>query len=163
GSPDGGHGRVIDAETRTYRDGLSKEQVYVHHARLTGLRPDTVYLYAAGHEGAPPETGSFTTAPRGRSAFTFTSFGDQGAPNLRRAVAWPKDTSAPSPAGRFPLYTSSQAGTAASADIVAAVERVGPLFHLLNGDLCYASAAGVFGQSRVATWADWFVSNSRST
>ena len=97
-----------------------------------GLHPDREYVYAAVHDGAQAEFGAFRTAPAGRAAFTFTSFGDQGAPNLRRAVAWPKDTSAPSPAGRFPLYTSSQAGTAASADIVAAVERVGPLFHLLR-------------------------------
>ncbi|MGP9022728.1 purple acid phosphatase family protein [Streptomyces sp. BR1] len=162
GSPHGGVGRVIDAETRTYRDGLSKEEVYVHHAHLTKLRPDTTYLYSAGHEGAAPETGSFTTAPRGRTAFTFTSFGDQGSPNLRRALKWPTG-GPPSPSGRFPLYTSSNAGSPASADIVAAVERVGPLFNLVNGDLCYASAAGVFGQDRVATWADWFIGNSRST
>ncbi|MFE7661374.1 purple acid phosphatase family protein [Streptomyces celluloflavus] len=162
GSPDGGAGRVVDAETRTYRDGLSREEVYVHHAHLTGLRPNTTYLYSAGHDGAAPETGSFTTAPRGRTAFSFTSFGDQGAPNLRRAVKWPSGDT-PSPSGPFPLYTSSQAGSPAAADIVAAVERVGPLFNLLNGDLCYASAAGVFGEDRVATWADWFISNSRST
>ncbi|SHN26292.1 metallophosphoesterase family protein [Streptomyces yunnanensis] len=162
GTHDGGTGSVVDAETRTYRDGLSREEVYVHHARLTGLRPDTTYLYSAGHDGTAPETGAFTTAPRGRTAFTFTSFGDQGAPNLRRAVTWPAG-GAPSPSGRFPLYTSSQAGSPAAADIVAAVERVGPLFNLVNGDLCYASAAGLFGQDRVATWADWFIGNSRST
>ncbi|KUJ41314.1 hypothetical protein ACZ90_68295 [Streptomyces albus subsp. albus] len=161
GSLDGGHGRVIEAETRTYRDGLSKEEVYVHHARITGLRPDTTYLYSAGHDGATPETGSFTTAPRGRSAFTFTSFGDQAAPNLRREIKLPDGV--PSPVHGFPLYTSSQAASPASADIVAAVERVGPLFNLVNGDLCYASASAPFGQSRVATWADWFISNSRST
>ncbi|ANZ14427.1 metallophosphoesterase [Streptomyces noursei ATCC 11455] len=162
GTHDGGAGSVVDAETRTYRDGLSREEVYVHHARLTGLRPDTTYLYSAGHDGTAPETGAFTTAPRGRTAFTFTSFGDQGAPNLRRVVTWPAG-GAPSPSGRFPLYTSSQAGSPAAADIVAAVERVGPLFNLVNGDLCYASAAGLFGQDRVATWADWFIGNSRST
>ncbi|MEK2479307.1 metallophosphoesterase family protein [Streptomyces noursei] len=162
GTHGGGIGSVVDAETRSYRDGLSREEVYVHHARLTGLRPDTTYLYSAGHDGTAPETGAFTTAPRGRTAFTFTSFGDQGAPNLRRVVTWPAG-GAPSPSGRFPLYTSSQAGSPAAADIVAAVERVGPLFNLVNGDLCYASAAGLFGQDRVATWADWFIGNSRST
>ncbi|MBP0453261.1 metallophosphoesterase family protein [Kitasatospora sp. RG8] len=161
GSPDGGLGRVVDAETRTYRDALSKEEVYVHHARLSGLRPATTYLYAAGHDGANPETGSFTTAPRGRSAFTFTSFGDQATPNLRRQVVFPDGV--PSPLGKYPVFTSSQVGTAASADIVAAVERVGPLFNLVNGDLCYASYSGRHGQSRVATWADWFINNSRST
>ncbi|MEU5418995.1 metallophosphoesterase family protein [Streptomyces sp. NPDC020667] len=161
GSPDGGHGRVIDAETRTYRDGLSKEEVYVHHARITGLRPATTYLYTAGHDGAHPETGSFTTAPRGRSAFTFTSFGDQATPNLRRVIHLPDGV--PSPVNRFPLHTSSQVGSPAAADIVSAVERVGPLFNLVNGDLCYAAIAGAWGTSRVATWADWFINNSRST
>ncbi|MFD7900905.1 purple acid phosphatase family protein [Kitasatospora sp. NPDC059747] len=161
GSPDGGLGRVVEAETRTYRDALSKDEVYVHHARLTGLRAATTYLYAAGHDGANPETGSFTTAPRGRAAFTFTSFGDQGTPNLRRKVEFPDGV--PSPLGKYPVYTSSQIGSPASADIVAAVERVGPLFNLVNGDLCYASYSGRHGQSRTGTWADWFISNSRST
>ncbi|MER5636185.1 metallophosphoesterase family protein [Kitasatospora sp. NPDC002227] len=161
GSPDGGLGRVVEAQTRTYRDALSKEEVYVHHARLTGLRPATTYLYAAGHDGATPETGSLTTAPRGRAPFTFTSFGDQAAPNLRRQVTFPDGF--PGPLGQYPVFTSSQVGTAHSADIVAAVERVGPLFNLVNGDLCYASYSGRHGQSRTATWADWFISNSRST
>ncbi|MGW0999455.1 purple acid phosphatase family protein [Streptomyces sp. NPDC002523] len=161
GSPDAGLGRVVDAETRTYRDGLSTEEVYVHHARLTGLRPDTTYVYAAVHDGATAETGSFTTAPRGRAAFTFTSFGDQATPNLRKTVKLPDGV--PSPTGPYPLYTSDQVGSPASADIVAAVERVGPLFNLVNGDLCYAAIGGYFGQSRTATWADWFISNSRST
>ncbi|MFG2177976.1 purple acid phosphatase family protein [Streptomyces abikoensis] len=161
GSPDGGHGRVAEAETRTYRDGLSKEEVYVHHARITGLRPATTYLYTAGHDGATPETGSFTTAPRGRSAFTFTSFGDQATSNLRRVIHLPDGV--PSPVNRFPLYSSSQVGSPASADIVSAVERVAPLFNLINGDLCYASVAGAWGTSRPATWADWFINNSRST
>ncbi|MCP2340806.1 hypothetical protein FHU30_006188 [Actinomadura rupiterrae] len=161
GSPEGGLGRVVDAETRTYRDGLSGQEVYVQHARLTGLRPGTTYMYAAEHDGTAPETGAFTTAPRGRSAFTFTSFGDQGAPNLRRSVTWPSGGT-PSPTGRWPLYTSSQAGTQASADIVAAIERVSPLFNLVNGDLCYANGAGILGLDRAATWADWFIGNSRS-
>ncbi|MFE4977373.1 purple acid phosphatase family protein [Kitasatospora sp. NPDC056651] len=161
GTPDGGLGRVVDAETRTYRDSIDKVEVYVHHARLSGLRPGTTYLYGAGHDGATPETGTFTTAPRGRAPFTFTSFGDQGTPNLRRKVQFPDGV--PSPLGRFPVYTSTQVGSAAAADIVAAVERVGPLFNLVNGDLCYSSYSGRHGMSRTATWADWFIGNSRST
>ncbi|MFI6151175.1 purple acid phosphatase family protein [Kitasatospora sp. NPDC051170] len=161
GAPDGGLGRIVEAETRTYRDDLDKVEVYVHHARLTGLRPGATYLYSAGHDGANHETGSFTTAPRGRMPFTFTSFGDQGAPNLRRLVVFPDGM--PSPLGKYPVYMSSQVGTPHAADIVAAVERVGPLFNLVNGDLCYASYSGRHGQSRTATWADWFINNSRST
>ncbi|MFF9645065.1 purple acid phosphatase family protein [Kitasatospora aureofaciens] len=160
GSPDGGLGRVVQAETRTYRDALGKDEVYVHHARLGGLRPGTTYLYTAGHDGAGPETGSFTTAPRGRTPFTFTSFGDQATPNLRRHLVFPDGV--PSPLGKYPVYTSNQIGSPYAADIVAAVERVGPLFNLVNGDLCYASYSGRHGGSRTATWADWFINNSRS-
>lgn len=41
----------------------------------------------AVHDGAEPEFGTFRTAPRGRAAFTFTSFGDRGTPTLGRAGA----------------------------------------------------------------------------
>ena len=38
------------------------------------------------HDGAAPEFGTFRTSPRGRAAFTFTSFGDQGTPTARQEV-----------------------------------------------------------------------------
>jgi hypothetical protein len=82
GSPNGGFGRTATADTQTYRDGLSGTEVQIHHARLTGLTPDTGYLYAAVHDGAGPELGTIRTAPRGRAPFTFTSFGDQATPTL---------------------------------------------------------------------------------
>jgi 3',5'-cyclic AMP phosphodiesterase CpdA len=41
---------------------------------------------------------------------------------------------------------------------VLGVERVQPLFHLLNGDLCYANIA----DDRVRTWWDFWTNNSRS-
>ena len=47
GTPDGGFGHTAEAETTTYRDAKSGTEVQVHHARLTGLRPDTDYVYAA--------------------------------------------------------------------------------------------------------------------
>ena len=34
GTPADGYGREADAQTRTYIDGLSNREVYVHHARL---------------------------------------------------------------------------------------------------------------------------------
>ena len=40
----------------TYRDAASGTEVRVHHARLTGLAPDTDYVYAAVHDGADPES-----------------------------------------------------------------------------------------------------------
>lgn len=160
GTVEDGFGRSVDAETRHYRDGLSGVEVFVHHARLSRLRPATRYVYFASHDGAAPETGVFDTAQRGRHRFTFTSFGDQATANLRKEVKLPPGT--PSPNGPYPLHSSNNIGTQASSDIVAAVERVAPLFNLVNGDLCYAGVAGIFGQDRVATWADWFISNSRS-
>ena len=38
------------------------------------------------------------------------------------------------------------------------MERVRPLFHLFNGDLCYANLAN----DRVRTWWDFWENNSRS-
>ncbi|MGP3945682.1 hypothetical protein [Streptomyces sp. 6N106] len=40
-----------------------------------------------------------------------------------------------------------------------AVERVAPLFHLINGDLCYANLS----EDRRRTWSDWFDMTSRSS
>ena len=51
------------------------EQFY-GHAALDGLKPDTTYYYAIGHDGLDPASGpvnSFTTAPIGAlRPFTFT-------------------------------------------------------------------------------------------
>jgi purple acid phosphatase-like protein/calcineurin-like phosphoesterase family protein len=56
---------------------------YYLQAALSGLRPGETYFYVVGHDGwdAPGHLDtirSFTTAPLGRSPFTFTAFGDQG-------------------------------------------------------------------------------------
>jgi len=48
--------------------------------------------------------------------------------------------------------------TPASKDIVAGIETVAPLFHLLNGDLCYAD----LDVDRVRTWNNFFTDNTRS-
>jgi 3',5'-cyclic AMP phosphodiesterase CpdA len=144
GMPGDGFGRTVGAETRTYRDAKSGTEVRVNHARITNLTPDTDYIYAAVHDGATPQLGTARTAPRGRAAFRFTSFGDQSTPTLKNLVG----TS----------YTSDNRGSPAAGDMTAAVERMAPLFHLVNGDLCYANLA----VDRIRTWSDWFESNSRS-
>src|ERR1700739_3658767 len=77
GVPGDGFGRTVQAETRTYRDAKSGTEVRVNHARITNLTPDSDYIYAAVHDGANPQLGAVRTAPRGRGAFRFTSFGDQ--------------------------------------------------------------------------------------
>jgi hypothetical protein len=144
GSPEGGLGSVRDAETVTYRDNQSGTEVQIHHARLTGLTPNSDYIYAALHDGASAEFGTVRTAPRGRAAFTFTSFGDQATPTLGRQNG----------SG----FLNDNLGSPAAGDLTAGVERVAPLFHLVNGDLCYANLA----TDRVRTWSDWFANNGRS-
>ncbi|MFE9421525.1 purple acid phosphatase family protein [Kitasatospora sp. NPDC006697] len=148
GTLDGGFGHTVQAETRTYVDGVSNRTVYTHHAKMRNLRPGTYYTYAALHDGGRPDAGTFRTAQRGRQAFTFTSFGDQAVP----ITTWQPDGKGG--------YTSVPSGIAspASADIVAGIEQVDPLFHLLNGDLCYANIS----PDRLRTWQGFHANNTRS-
>src|ERR1700756_1161822 len=62
GTPGDGLGRATAAETITYRDAASGRMIYAQHARITGLCPDTHYVYAAVHDGADPELGAVRTA-----------------------------------------------------------------------------------------------------
>jgi hypothetical protein len=135
GTPDGGFGIRVPAETRTYVDAASGVEVFTHHARLDDLRPDTAYTYEVLHDGGAALAGSFTTAPRGRAPIRFTSFGDQATPEPGNGLAsvW---------AGFNPPQ----------------VERLQPLFHLLNGDLCYANIS----PNRVKAWHDFFQNNQVS-
>ncbi len=143
-TPGDGLGMGVSAETVTYRDAASRTDVYAHHARITGLCPDTQYVYAAVHEGANPELGTVRTAPRGRAPLRFTSFGDQSTPTLDASVAR--------------AFGRDTRGSPAAGDITNAVEHAEPLFNLVNGDLCYANLS----RDRVRTWSDWFENNSRS-
>jgi len=144
GTPGAGLGQSVPAETVSYRDAASGNEVYAHHARITGLCPDTQYVYTAAHDGAAPEPGTVRTAPRGRCALRFTSFGDQSTPTLDASVAR--------------AFGRDDRGSPAAGDITDAVEQAAPLFHLINGDLCYANLSC----DRVGTWSDWFNNNSRS-
>ncbi len=81
----------------------------------------------------------FRTGPLGRSrGFRFTSFGDQAV-------------SAPVGLGLGP-------NTPNAGYIVPAVESLDPLFHLFNGDLCYANVS----DAPVQTWQSFFTNNTRS-
>src|SRR5215472_11474066 len=68
-------GRTVPADTRTYVDAQSGQEIFTQHARLEGLKPDTSYAYEVFHDGSNTRTGTFTTAPRGRAPIRFTSFG----------------------------------------------------------------------------------------
>jgi hypothetical protein len=135
GTPEGGFGRLVEAETRTYVDGASGVEVFTHHAVLPDLRPGTDYTYQVLHAGADPLGGSFTTGPEGRAKIRFTSFGDQATPVPGNGLASP-----------WAGYNPPQ------------VESLQPLFHLLNGDLCYANIS----PDRVKTWRDFFMNNQVS-
>src|SRR5580658_701824 len=153
GHLDGRLVRTISARTVSYIDGKSKQTVYAHHGRLSALQPDTTYLYAALHDGAAPAFGTFRTAPKGRAAFTFTSFGDQGTPTLGRRLVPPAGVTMAEPP-----YVNDNLGSPAAAATTLGVEQLQPLFHLFNGDLCYANLA----QDRVRTWWDFWENNGRS-
>jgi hypothetical protein len=153
GRLDGALERTVEASTVSYTDAKSGQVVYAHHANLDGLRADAAYLYGAVHEGAAPQFSTFRTAPRGRAPFTFTSFGDQGTPTLGRTFDPPAGVTLPAT-----LYVNDNLGSPAAADTTLGVERLQPLFHLFNGDLCYANLA----HDRVRTWWDFWENNSRS-
>jgi 3',5'-cyclic AMP phosphodiesterase CpdA len=147
GTPEGGFGQEVRAETVTYIDGESKIESYIHHAKLTGLSPNATYLYAALADGVVPDAGTFETAPVGRVPFTFTSFGDQCVPTSSWAGA----------SGTYSAELTTLAAPSAG-DVVDAIEQVRPLFHLINGDLSYANLS----VDRVRTWNDFFTNNERS-
>jgi Purple acid Phosphatase, N-terminal domain/Calcineurin-like phosphoesterase len=133
-----GH-RTVPAEQRTYTDGISGQTVWACHARVDGLRPGTRHTYtvtADNDHSGQPFAGSFKTAPAGRAAFRFTSFGDLATPNTRWVLSYGQ-----------------------SAYAVGAVEVFRPLFHLLNGDLCYANLNPA---SQPEVWRDFGNNNQAS-
>jgi hypothetical protein len=124
---------VVHAVQRTYTDGLNGQTVFTYLATLEGLPPGSTHHYSVTADNdqhrAAPFTASFRTAPRGRTAFRFTSYGDLATPNTSWTLS--------SPQSRF---------------AVQAVETFQPLFHLLNGDLCYAN---LNPEAQPAVWADF--------
>jgi hypothetical protein len=153
GLPDGKLEQTVVAHEASYTDAKSGQVVYAYHAKFGRLQADTTYLYGALHDGAEPAFGTFRTAPRGRKPFTFTSFGDQGTPTLGKRYVPPAGVTLPSPP-----YVNDNLGSPAAGDTTLGVERLRPLFHLLNGDLCYANLA----DDRVRSWWDFWENNSRS-
>ena len=124
---------VIHAIQRNYTDGLNGQTVFTYHAKIDHLTPDASYRYSVTADNDShlrnPFTATFRTAPRGRAPFRWTSYGDLATPN----TAW--------------VLSSPQ-----SRHAVDAVERFEPLFHLLNGDLCYANLNLA---AQPAVWAEF--------
>lgn len=155
GTLDGKLDRVVAAKETSYTDAKSGRVVHAYHAKLNQLKAGTDYLYGALHDGADAEFGTFRTAPDGRSAFTFTSFSDQGTPTLTRRYEPPDGVKIGNASA---VYINDNLGSPAAGDTVLGVERLQPLFHLLNGDLCYANIA----EDRIRTWWDFWKNNGRS-
>ena len=134
----------------TFRDGLNGQTTYHYHVQLTGLEPATQYYYQVSDGGAPPSTaeGSFRTAPRGRARFRFSSYGGLSTPS------WDRNAS-----GQVWFQSCDNAYYA-----VNAIEEPGdgegpPLFHLMNGDLCYAN---LDYENAPGVWRDFGINISRS-
>ena len=139
GKVDSGYGREVAAEERVYTEALSGQTVFTYHAHLDHLQPDTQYVYEVLNDGAAPVAGTFRTGPAGRSrGFRFTSFGDQAVPMKIGAGLGP--------------------WTVNAGYIVPAVEALDPLFHLFNGDLCYANVS----DDPVSTWTAFFDNDTQS-
>ena len=153
GRPDGRLEQVADAKPASYTDGKSHQVVYAYHAKLSKLQADSSYMYGAMHDGAVPEFGTFRTSPRGRASFMFTSFGDQGTPSVGKMFVPPAGVTLPAP-----IFVNDNLGSPAAGDTTLGVEQLRPLFHLFNGDLCYANLA----EDRVRTWWDFWANNTRS-
>ena len=133
-------GRTIHAVQKTYTDGLNGQTVFTYHAHLEDLSPDSLHHYSVTADNdsnaAAPFAATFRTAPCGRAPFRFTSFGDLATP----VTAW--------------VLSYGQ-----SAFAVQAVEQFAPLFHLLNGDLCYANLNPTV---QPTVWADFGNNNQAS-
>jgi hypothetical protein len=122
--------RYGEAASVSFTDGLNGQTTYFYHVQLKGLKPGTRYYYQVSDGAHAPATAgaAFETAPHGRAKFRFSGYGDLATPS------WDLNTS-----GNIWHESSDNSWYA-----VTAIENPGggkgaPLFHLLNGDLCYAN------------------------
>lgn len=121
GDASGQYGSVVSVDSVS-SPGLGTVQ---HHARLTGLSPDTRYFYQAAHDGGASAEFAFTTvappASEQARSVRFTAFGDQGTKDGKVAPVLP------------------------------VISRFDPDLHLHVGDLSYASNTGGLRASESAS------------
>ena len=142
--------RYDEASAVSFTDGLNGQTTYAYHVQLTGLEPNTRYYYQVSDGAAEASTAgsSFETAPSGRAKYRFSSYGDLSTPS------WDLNAS-----GNVWHESCDNAYYA-----VSAIENPGdgggaPLFHLLNGDLCYAN---LDVNNAPSVWRDFGVNVARS-
>ena len=135
------------------------------HSRV--LAANTVYTYTVEDAATPGVTFSstFTTADTGRFPFAFTSFGDLGTPGAGATYALADGSTVQST-----TYSESQWN---AYNAVGEVENLAPLFHLLNGDLCYGDKATISSTGKTTSgssgvqpapevWRDFGLNTQRS-
>src|SRR3984957_17476120 len=122
--------RYSRAASVSFTDGLNGQATYFYHVQLTGLHPGTRYYYQVSDGAATPSVAgaSFETAPAGRARFRFSSYGDLATPS------WDLNTS-----GNIWHESCDNSYYAVNAIESPGDGQGAPLFHLLNGDLCYAN------------------------
>ena len=118
------------AASVSFTDNLNGQTTYFYHVQLSDLWPATRYYYKISDGAATPSTAgaSFTTAPSGRAKYRFSSFGDLATPS------WDLNTS-----GNIWHESCDNSWYAVTAIEDPGDGKGAPLFHLLNGDLCYAN------------------------
>ena len=143
--------RYEEASSVSFTDGLNGQTTYAYHAQLTGLRPGTKYYYQVSDGSSTPARlgASFATAPAGRARYRFSSYGDLATPS------WDKNAS-----GNIWHESCDNSYYAVSAIEDPGDGRGAPLFHLLNGDLCYANL-DIFNAPGV--WRDFGINVARSS
>ena len=140
-------GISADILLRSFTDGANGETFHAYHAPITGLDPGTTYNYQISDGATPPNTfaGTFTTAPDAadREPWAFTSFGDLATPTAgHNASGTTWNESSDNSFYAVGAIAAESQGAHGSA----------PLFHLLNGDLCYAN---LNYNSQPAVWRDF--------
>jgi alkaline phosphatase D len=142
--------RYQQAASVSFTDGLNGQTTYFYHVQLTDLEPATRYYYQVSDGAVPPSTAgsSFETAPSGRAGFRFSSYGDLSTPS------WDRNAS-----GNIWHESCDNAYYAVSAIEDPGDGRGAPLFHLLNGDLCYAN---LDIENAPGVWRDFGVNVARS-
>jgi alkaline phosphatase D len=143
--------RYADASSVSFTDGLNGQTTYAYHAQLKSLHPGTRYYYQVSDGSSTPSAAgaSFETAPAGRARYRFSSYGDLATPS------WDLNAS-----GNIWHESCDNSYYAVSAIENPGDGRGAPLFHLLNGDLCYANL-DIFNAPGV--WRDFGINVARSS
>ncbi len=140
-----------EATAISFTDGLNGQTTYFYHVQLKGLKAGTRYYYEVS-DGAPaPVDGRRLVRDRaaGRAKFRFSSYGDLATPS------WDLNAS-----GNIWHESCDNSWYAVTAIESPGDGKGAPLFHLLNGDLCYAN---LDVDNAPGVWRDFGINVARSS